>query len=66
MSDPYGHGETCACDQCVAWSEGYEAGKREALACLCGHDRNDHEQGRGGCMDDDCGCLLYEFEENPR
>lgn len=25
MSDPYGHGATCDCERCMAWSEGYQA-----------------------------------------
>lgn len=25
--DPYGHGLTCDCERCMAWSEGFEAGR---------------------------------------
>ncbi len=28
MSDPYGHGETCDCERCMAYSEGLEARRR--------------------------------------
>ena len=27
MSDPFGHGETCDCKECMAYSHGFEAGK---------------------------------------
>lgn len=37
MSDPYGHGETCACERCMAWSEGYEEGRGELQVRLHRH-----------------------------
>jgi hypothetical protein len=30
MSDPYGHGETCDCERCMAYSEGLEARGRKS------------------------------------